>query len=231
LGRVGAIDPDEITAVWTSGSGDIYVAERATYKDDFGPAVKVNTTALATDRVALSPTGRTVVAVSADRGAFVGFEKSSTTGAWGPSSGLEFTQVKVAFEGGALASDPVLSGDKRSFYFVMTPPNKPSVMYESVWDSVQRSWGLPAILPNDELREGASGKRRRPTGMSSDNLTLFFFDEVSNTEHGAWRNAPDAPFALFKDLGALPEAVPSLRCDTLYYQDQDQQGAGVFMRE
>jgi hypothetical protein len=52
-----------------------------------------------------------------DRAAFVGFEKSSATGEWETSSGLEFTQVRVAFEGGGHASDPVLSGDKRSFFF------------------------------------------------------------------------------------------------------------------
>jgi hypothetical protein len=139
--------------------------------------------------------------------------------------------VRVAFEGGALASDPVLSADKRSFYFVMTPPGRSSTFYESVWDSLQRSWGLPASLPNPELQPTDAGKRRRPTGTSSDSLTLFFFDESTNLQRAAWRNAPDAPFDLFKDLGAFAEAVPSLRCDTLYHQAEDPVGRGIFMRE
>jgi hypothetical protein len=231
LGRLGSISPDELTAAWSSGSGDLYVAERPTFKDAFGPAVKVNAVALATDRVALAPTGRTLIAVQADRAAFVGFEKSGTSGSWANSSGLEFTQVRVAFEGGGLASDPVLSGDKRSFFFVVTPPGRPSVLYESIWDSNQRSWGLPASLPTAELQPTAAGKRRRPTGTSSDDLTLFFFDEATNVERAAWRDAPNAPFTFFKDLGARAEAVPSLRCDTLYYQSEDAMGAGVFMAE
>jgi hypothetical protein len=92
-----------------------------------------------------------------------------------------FTQVRVAFEGGALASDPVLSGDKRSFFFVITLPGHKAIVYESVWDSLRRSWGLPASLPNDELQPTADGKCRRPTGTSSDDLTLFFFDDATNT--------------------------------------------------
>ena len=230
--RLGAVSPDELTAAWTSPSGDIYVAERLSYKDPFGPPTKVNDdVALATERVALAPTGRTLIAVRRDRTAFVSFEKSSTTGQWATSNGLEFTQVRVAFEGDASASDPVLSGDKRSFFFVITPSSRPAIVYESVWDSVQRSWGLPASLPHPELQPTDTGKRRRPTGISSDSLTLFFLDESTNVERAAWRDAPEAPFNVFKDIGAFAEAVPSLRCDTLYHQGQDSAGPGVFMRE
>jgi hypothetical protein len=107
LGRLGGISPDELTLAWTSVSGDIYVAERAAFRDPFGTPVKVNTGAMATDRVAIAPTGRTLVAVPAGRTEFVGFEKSSATGAWSATDGLEFAQVRVAFEGGGLASDPV----------------------------------------------------------------------------------------------------------------------------
>jgi hypothetical protein len=125
-----------------------------------------------------------------------------------------------------------LSGDKRSFFFVITAPSRPATIYESIWDSLQRSWGLPASRLNEELQPTAAGKRRRPTGTSSDDLTLFFFDEATNFQRAAWRNAPDAPFNVFKDLGAYAEAVPSLRCDTLYYQSEDSVGGvGVFMRE
>jgi hypothetical protein len=113
----------------------------------------------------------------------------------------------------------------------MTPPDRPAIVYESVWDSVRRFWGPPASLSNDELQPPTAGTRRRPTGTSSDDLTLFFFDESTNVERAAWRNAADAPFSFFKDLGAMAEAVPSLRCDTLYYQSRDSLGAGAFIRE
>jgi hypothetical protein len=229
LGRLGGISPDELTLAWTATSGDIYVAERATFRDPFGTPLKVNTGAMATDRVALAPTGRTLVAVPVGRNEFVGFEKSSSTGLWSATDGLEFTQVRVAFEGGGLGSEPVLSSDKRSLFFIVTPPGHSPLFYESAWDTVQRSWGLPTLLTNAELQTTPAGKRRRPTGTSADGLTLFFFDEAVNLQRAAWRDAPAAPFRFFTDVGSFPEAATSARCDTLYYQGQDALGAGVFM--
>jgi len=231
LGRFGGVSPDELTAAWTSGSGDVYVADRPTYRDPFGTPIKVNTAALATDRVAIASTANSLIAVRDDRAAFVGFERPARDAAWMPSTGLEFTQVRVVFEGGALVSDPVLSADKGSFFFVVTPLGQPPAVFEAAWDATQRSWGLPANIPNVELQAGTGGKRRRPTGTSSDGRTLFFFDEAANVERAAWRDAPAAPFSLFKDIGAFPEGVPSQRCDTLYYQGQDALGAGVFIGE
>jgi hypothetical protein len=231
LARLGGISPDELTAAWTSGGGDVYVADRATYKDAFGVPVKVNAAALASDRVAVAPTGNALIAVGADRGSFIGFERPSRDAAWVVSNGLEFTQVKVVFEGGALVSEPVLSGDKRSFFFLVTPPGQPAHLREAAWDSVQRSWGLPSRVPNVELEQAAGGKRRRPTGMSADGRTLFFFDEATNVERAAWRDAPSTPFQLFEDIGAFGEAIPNLRCDTLYHQGQDSAGPGVFIGE
>ena len=231
LGVLSSVSPDELTVAWTSGSGDVYVADRLAVRDPFGAPNKVNVDALASDRAALSPTGTSLIAIRADRGAFVGFERVGRDAAWGSSTGLEFTQVRGVYEGGALGSAPVLSGDKHSFFFVMTRTGQPPVLYESVWDGPQRSWGRPVNVSNAELAGAANGKRRRPTGTSSDGLTLFFFDETTNLERAAWRNAVNAPFNLFKDIGAFPEAVPSFRCDTLYYQGQDSLGVGVFMGE
>ena len=115
--------------------------------------------------------------------------------------------------------------------FIVTPQGQPPVLRESIWDAVQHSWGLPSLVPNPELQSTKDGKRRRPTGISSDGRTLFYFDEVTSLERAAWRDGPTSAFGLFKDIGAFAEAVPNLRCDTLYYQGQDGAGPGVFMGE
>jgi hypothetical protein len=139
--------------------------------------------------------------------------------------------VKVVFEGGSKVSDPVLGADKRSLFFVLASPNRLPLLYESRWDGAQGSWGLPAAVPNVELASGDATHRRRPTGMSADGRTLFFYDEVLSVERGAWRESPATAFSVFEDIGSFAEAAPNLRCDSLYYQSEDNKGAGVFSAE
>jgi hypothetical protein len=230
--RFGGISADELTIAWTVTNGDIYVADRASLTSPFGTPAKVNAAdPIAVDRVALSPTGRALVAVRADRGGFVGFERATPNDPWTASSGLEFTQVKVVFEASAKASDPVLGADKRSLFFVLTAPNRAPVLYESQWDGRQGSWGLPSALANTEFKSADATHRRRATGTSIDGRTLFFFDEVASLERAAWRESATEPFAIFRDVGPFPEAAPSTRCDSLYYQGEDSVGAGVFNAE
>jgi hypothetical protein len=231
--RFGAISADELTVTWTVTSGDVYVADRSKLTEAFGVPAKVNgATALAMDRAALSPARQTVIAIRADRGGFVGFVRASLTDAWMPSSGLEFTQVRVVFEGGTTVSEPVLSPDKQSFYFVLSSPSREPLFYESRWDGSQGgSWGLPASLPNTELKSTDAAHRRRPTGASADGRTLFFFDEVKGLERAAWRESPTSAFDAFRDVGAFPEAMPTQACDMIYYQRDDASGRGVFNAE
>jgi hypothetical protein len=230
--RFGAVTIDELTVAWTAISGDVFVADRAAVTAPFGAPVQVNGPgALAVDRVALAPSGTSLVAVRADRRGFVGYERSTPADPWTPSPGLEFTQVRAVFEGGAKVSEPVLGADKRSFYFVLSTANRLPLVYESRWDGGQGSWGLPSNVTGTELQNADAMHLRRPTGMSTDGRTLFFFDERTNLERAAWRESPAAPFSVFQDVGPFPEAAPNLRCDSLYYQGRDAAGPGVFVAE
>src|SRR5713101_2950625 len=142
--RFGAVASDELTMAWTIASGDAYVADRATVAASFELPVKVNgTIALAVDRVALAPTGASLMAVRADRAGMLGFERSGRPGTWAPSSGLEFTQLRVTMEAGAQVFEPVLGADKRSLFFVLARHKQAPVLYESDWDAGRGSWGRP----------------------------------------------------------------------------------------
>jgi hypothetical protein len=73
-------------------------------------------------------------------------------------------------------------------------------------------------VTNPELTSVDPTHRRRPTGASSDDRTLFFYDEVGNVERAAWRSDPSAPFTHFEDIPAAPEAAPNAGCSLLYFR-------------
>jgi hypothetical protein len=230
--RLGGVSGDELSLAFTSSTGDAYVADRSSLDAAFDSPVLVNdsSTRLAVDRIALGPTGMAVVAVAADRRAFLGFERTDRGQAWAATAGLEFTQVRMLPEGGAEISNPVFGGDKRSLFFILTSYGKAS-LYESRWDMVQRGWGPPVRVSNAQLDSPDLTHLRRPTGASADGHTLFFFDEVSGLERGAWRDSATSPFVFFANVGAFVEAVPSSACDTLYHQRVDDTGIRVFLAD
>jgi len=230
--QLGGVSGDELSLAYTSTTGDAYVADRASMTTAFDAAARINdvSLSLAVDRVALSPTGMTVVAVAADRHSFVSFERADRGQPWVIGAGLEFTALRMRPEGGAEIHHPVFGGDKRSLFFVQIAFGKATV-YESRWDSGQQAWGMASGVGNAELDSPDLVHLRRPTGASADGHTLFFFDEVSGLERAAWRDSPTAPFVFFANIGAFVEATPSPGCDTLYHQRVDDTGIRVFLAD
>jgi hypothetical protein len=217
--RFSGVAGGELTIAWTQADGTVYVADRSATTDPFGTGqpVNVGSTALAMDRVALSSEGQTLLAVTADRTAFVGFNRSGVGLAFEPLPSSQFVNLgAMGAEGTATFSEPVLGGDGASLFFLVTPTAGAPVLVESTYDSVGRAWTGGVAFSNPELASTDSTHRRRPTGASSDGLTLFFFDEVAGLERGAWRSTTDAAFDQFVDLPDLDEAAPSTSCATLY---------------
>lgn len=223
--RFGGISGDELTIAWSAPNGDAFVATRGSRESEFGAPKQVNSIALAADRVALSPTGAYLVGVSSDRKNLLSFELSSD--GWKAGDGPEFGMLRMSSESDATLSDPVLGSDKRSLYFVRTIANLSSI-YTSTWDALARAWGAPVSLSNAELT-AAAGHAMRPTGASRDGRTLFFFDESTRTERAAFRPDVDAAFDVFTTLGSFVGAMSNLGCTTLYYEDRDATGEGVFI--
>lgn len=78
------------------------------------------------------------------------------------------------------------------------------------------------ILPAPELLvRSTENLVPRPTGVSKDLRTLFYFDEATKTEKAAFRAAPGCPYKTFVDLGNRPGAQPNAACTALYYADPD----------
>lgn len=77
-------------------------------------------------------------------------------------------------------------------------------------------WVPKGTLDAPELN-AVGAQRRRPTGISGDLRTLFYWDETAESEKAAWRLTSDGVFNIFSDLGPLWGATPGANCVGLYY--------------
>ncbi len=229
FGQFGAVSQSELTVAWTTSSGAIQVADRASKTVDFGApsTVTAGATALATDRVALDVTGTLILAVSADRTKLVEITRQSIGSAWGVGSQADLVNVNaLSGNGGGAFSEPVLGDDGKTLYVLFALPAQAPALQQSIWDPHNADWALTTEPNNPQLASTDATHRRRPTGGSSDALTLFYYDEIAGTEMGAWRDTPSAPFTYFGVVGAFPEAAPNYLCDRLYFQGIDPEGGG-----
>ena len=217
--RFSGVSANELTIAWTQADGTVYVADRAATSDPFGTGqpVPLGDTALAMDRVALSADGQSLLAITADRSAFVGFQRAGVGLAWEPLPSVQFANLTaMTAEGSATLSEPVVGADDATLFFLVTPTGGAPSLAQSIYDQLNRVWSPGLSFPNAELASTDATHRRRPTGGSSDGLTLFFYDEVAGNERAAWRSTTGATFDQFVDLPGLAEAAPSSSCATLY---------------
>jgi hypothetical protein len=222
LSQFGAVSGTELSLAWTASTGDVYVADRVSTSANFSTAAKANgSTALAVDRVALSPTGTQIIAVSADRKSFIEIDRSTIGGTWTVGSSAAFANIVALLDEqppGSGFAEPVIAADNQTFFFVATIGNAVPFIYESRFNTTIEGWAGPNALSETELRASDAAHRRRPTGASADRRTLFFYDEVNGVERAAWRDNPDAMFTLFVDETGFNEGAPNATCQTLYYQ-------------
>jgi hypothetical protein len=223
--RFGAVAASETVVAWTAAGGAIFVADRPSTSAPFGSPVAVDTssTPVADDRVALMPNGLEVIATRADRMSPTSFVRAAVGSPWSASTDAgEFKFIAAALtEAGGAFSEPVVSADGFSLFYLLATGTAPPVFTESSWNPGTKAWDAGAALPNQELAVTTAAQVRRPTGASSDRRTLFFFDEANRTERVAWRNSPTSPFDFFDDLSLAPEAAPSGTCSRLYFQSGD----------
>jgi hypothetical protein len=230
--RFGGIAPDELTVAWSTAAGAIFTAERTSTSAPFGTPVQLDpgTLLLANDRVAL-PDNLDLIVTLADRSSFVSFIRASVSDPWKPTGRHEFRIMSATIleSGGAFAS-PVANAYGDSLAYLLTDgPVAPPVLYESTWSIPMNAWAVGIPPGNPEFANTMATPVRRPTGVSPDQLTLFFFDEIAGKERAAWRTTRKAPYDKFVDLPMLPEAAPAGDCLSIYFHGSDMSGQGLFV--
>ncbi len=237
--RLGAITPDELTIAWTFDAGastGVAWADRASSSDAFGAAQIASAGAIADDRVALSPDGLRLVVVDADRQGFSELTRAARSGA-GAVFGSPAAGAYVNFDApGALGAgqsigDPVLNASDTVFYYSLYGGGASATIQRAERLLPTDPWPLGAPLPATSALLAVGSARRRPTAISSDQQTLFFWDEESGLQRAAWIDVTTGVFDTFADVGAYPDAVPNAPCTRLYHSaavpDGGRAGIGV----
>jgi hypothetical protein len=236
--RFGAITPDELTIAWmtpadadASTTGTVYYADRATVSDPFGTPSALSAAAayFAFDRVALSPDGLTLVVVRADHQGFGAASRTSRPGTFGAPDETAFNGVDINHadmpDPGLVLANPVWEQDPTVLFF--TEYASTTVNPIGWVDLVGGIWTDSHNVAAGALA-ASSGQLRRPTGLSADLRTLFFYDEVASIERAAWRDSADGDFSTFSDVGAFDGAEPNRACTRIYYSAQGASSVDLF---
>jgi hypothetical protein len=213
-------------AAWTSGTGSVFVVHRVDPYSDYQQPIEVGSALVAPGtRVALAADGQGVAAVSG--ASLVMYTRSSVAAPFAPESPNPFDAVNAwVAQAGGVPSEPVLGSSGNTLFFLHLPPSGPPMLVESRRSGV--AWGAPIVHAEAALASMGPAQRRRPTGVSFDDRTLFFWDETTSIERMATRDDGTGAFTALRDQGAYAEAAPNQRCTLIYYQGTDDAGAGVF---
>ncbi|HYP74982.1 MAG TPA: hypothetical protein VER12_03465 [Polyangiaceae bacterium] len=214
-----ALTPDELDLAFLR-DGALFVAHRPDALAPFssGDAVSIPAGWTAAHGASLSADGRRLVLVSdPDQKKLGELTRSSRGNAF---SAIIDTSAFLAinqdsdFTRRVYASPVVSAGDDQLFF------NSSLDAYSTIVVSSRTaagSFGAPKTL-SAAVFDGNDGKRRLPTGVSADGLTLFYFNEESAEEEARWRatSSVDSPLYDMLSLGGRRAATPNSACDRLY---------------
>lgn len=209
-----AITPDELTVLFMhiTSVGEAMVADRADVGDDFGTPVTVGIDGV----VGLSPDGLRVV-VRAFDGTLGEATRPARGEAFGEPDEGAFALINMAaLESEAALSSPVIAPDDRTLYYLSVPPGGTDYALHVSTRAGSGDWPVGTPVEACEL-SSFEGFNPAPTGVSSDGLTLFYWDSFYGTARAAYRETAGGPFVWVDELGPRFPAQPNAACDRLYY--------------
>lgn len=230
--ELSAVTPDELTMVWIAGSGgtaQLLVADRTSTGSAFGSPQSVPAGAFSLDRVGVSPDGLRLVVINAGGQGLSELVRASRGDTFGAPGAGAFGNFQGALSSGLSYGDPVVGADDSVFYYSVFGAGQTMTVYRAARLLSTDAWpsGAPLRATSDLAPQGAL--RRRPTGISSDEQTLYFWDEVSGTERAAWINVSTGVYDSFMDLDARAFAAPNASCSALYYSAQGSSSEDLFV--
>jgi hypothetical protein len=218
---LGSITPDELTIVFfSSASGTFYTSDRLDSTNSFDVLRKlpVNAGWYATTRAALSPDGLRLVVVSKDEKKLGQLTRKTRDDAFqGVPDTTPFASLMAALGADESIGDPVLATDDTKLVYSVFSAAAKTTMHVATHGNPGDAWKTSAETLSGPELDAANGKRRVPTAISSDLLTIYFWDQQKNVQRAGWRVHEADPFSYFEDYPQLAQAVPTGNCKKLYF--------------
>jgi hypothetical protein len=244
-----AVTSDELSIAWTSGAGStqaVLYADRASSADAFAAPQSLPAGQFTADRVALSPDGLRLTVVNADGRGFSELTRTSRAlpaAAFGSAGTGAYSNLDAAgaLSAGQLYGDPVLSADDTVFYYSVyaaggadagqggADAGQTATIYRSERLLSTDTWPVGFAVANSPDLAAQGTLRRRPTAVSADRRTLFFWDEISGTERALWADESTGAFDMLVDLGDRSMAAPNAACTHLYYSAPGASSIDIFV--
>jgi hypothetical protein len=218
--RLDSVTPDELSIAWTVGQGPAATLEYADRVDTgsaFAAPQVLATGPFAIDRAALSFDGLRLVVVNADGQGFSELTRASRMApgnTFGSLTTVSYPNLAGALPAGKSYGDPVLGADDASLYYSVTDNTADGGATPTIFRTarIRPSDAWPAGAP---LSSSSGPLQGRPTGVSSDDATLFYTS--GGAEVAAWQNDSTGNFDTFVNLSPRASVAPSFDCHRLYY--------------
>jgi hypothetical protein len=215
--RLLAMTHDALTLVFSRDDA-LLVADRKTTTADFDAPVAVTLPEPYTHArgIALQDDGLGMIVVDAEGKLFADVPRVARSGTFaGEPDSARFAAVaeNTALHKGTLSS-PVLAPDG-SLYFTEIGPSSSRVLHSHLaagdqYFEVQDQAEDIAVLG------GKDGKSKLTQSVSSDERTLFFFDEALGHSVGVWNSVPGETFTLVAEFPDLESVFSTAACAQLY---------------
>jgi hypothetical protein len=184
-----------------------------------------------TARAALSHDGLHLVVVDADGQGFSELVRTSRTApgnTFGAPTAGAYSNFAGVLPAGESYGDPVLSANDSAFYYSVYGGGLTATVFRAARLLPGDAWPVGAALAASSGLAAQGSLRRLPTAISSDEQTLFFWDQVLGTERMAFIDESTGAFDNFVDLGTRAWAAPSSACTTLYYSSAGASSVDLF---
>jgi hypothetical protein len=238
--QFGAVTPDERTLVWTTtapgGIPTIDYADRTDPTVPFANPVPLVLSGIdvMAGPMAISPDGLRLALEAADTTFFTVTrpDRSSPFGMTADTTEFAAQNGEIsASEAVVQLGDPVYGADGLTFFYSRFPVGGAqgiATIFEAAREGTD-PWSDGTPLNGDPIQENDDEVRRRPSGVSADALTLFYWDDAAAGEMMAWRTTADGAFANPLAIGAKAGAQPNATCTALYYSAPADGGTALFV--